>query len=47
MLPIMPLNSVFHIMIFDIITAHENEVFNTLFRPEFKNTCYLGLELTA
>ena len=38
----MPLNSVFHNMIFAIITAYENEVFNTLCRPQFKNTCYLG-----
>ena len=38
----MPLNSVFHIMLFDIITAYENEVFNTLSRPQFKNTCSLG-----
>ena len=35
----MPLNSVFHIMLFDIITVYENEVFNTLFRPQFNNTC--------
>ena len=38
-LPIMPLNSVFRIMLFDIITAYENEVFNILFRPQFMNTC--------
>ena len=35
MLPIIPLNSVFHIMIFDIITAYENQVFKTFFRPQF------------
>ena len=38
----MQLNSVSHIMLFDIITAYENEVFTTLFRPQFNNTCYLG-----
>ena len=36
----MPLNSVFDIMLFDIITAYENEVFTTLFRPQFNDTCY-------
>ena len=37
----MPLNSVFHIMIFDIITKYENKVFNTLLRSHFINTYYL------
>ena len=41
-LPNMPFNSVFHIMLLDIIIAYEEEVFNTLFRLQFIITCYLG-----